>query len=100
MSLRIETLRAAGIRGAIEVTDLLDLEPEKKAAMLAALSERLGINAAEADNLIGEMAMDAQLELIDQIWGSVDLEVSEPIAGGQIVFDHNEHQGVLSGNVL
>jgi len=51
--------------------------------MVAVLAERLGINTAEADNLIGELAVDAQLELIEQIWGSVDLEISESSAKGE-----------------
>jgi hypothetical protein len=77
---KIETLRATGIRGAIEVADLQDLQPEKKVPMVEALAKRLEINNTEADNLIGEMAMDAQLDLIGEIWGSVDLETSEPTA--------------------
>jgi hypothetical protein len=77
---KIETLRATGIRGAIEVADLQDLQPEKKLPMVEALAKRLEINNTEADNLIGEMAMDAQLDLIGEIWGSVDLETSEPTA--------------------
>jgi hypothetical protein len=81
---KIETLRMAGIRGGIEVADLEDLEAEKRTAMLTALAGRLGINTAEADNLIGEFAIDAQLELIEQIWGSVDLESPDTL---------NEHVG-------
>jgi hypothetical protein len=73
----METLRPAGIRGGIEIADLQDLEGEEKKAMLSALSERLGINTAEANNLIEEFNVDAQLNLIGQIWGSDELQDEE-----------------------
>jgi hypothetical protein len=67
---KIDTLRSAGIRGAIEIMDIGDLEDEKKGAMIAAVAERLEITTSEVNNLIEEFSADAQLALIWKIWGT------------------------------
>lgn len=69
---KTENLRIIGIRGAIEVMDLQDLEGAKRTTMIAAFAERLGVSSPEAENLVEEFAADAQLALIDEIWGTGD----------------------------
>lgn len=53
--------------------------------MIAALAERLGVAAPEANNLVEEVAVDAQLALIDAIWGTGDAASQESSSEEEVV---------------